>query len=253
MTDSAGLLRQRISQQEWAQRVNLAACYRLVALYGWDDLVFTHISARVPGTHDAFLVNRYGDLFEEVTASSLVKVDLAGEVLEGEGPVNPAGFIIHSAIHAARPDADCVIHLHSRAGVAVAAQEQGLLPISQVSLFPLAALAYHDYEGVALNPDERARLVADLGDRSFMLLRNHGTLALGSSIPDAFLGMYTLERACETQVLAQAGGGALRAVPAPILAGIRAQAREVTRGLGGSLAWPALLRRLNRLDPSYQH
>lgn len=253
MTEAAGLLRQRISEQEWAQRVNLAACYRLVALYGWDDLIFTHISARVPGTHDAFLVNRYGDLFEEVTASSLVKVDLEGRILEGEGPVNPAGFIIHSAVHAARPDVDCVIHLHSPAGVAVAAQEQGLLPISQVSLFPLSSMTTHDYEGVALNPEEQARLVADLGEGNFMLLRNHGTLAVGASIADAFLAMYTFERACESQVLAQAGGGALRQVPAPILARIRAQAREVTRGLGGSLAWPALLRRLNRLDPSYQH
>ncbi|MCC5861506.1 MAG: class II aldolase/adducin family protein [Gammaproteobacteria bacterium] len=250
---SAAALRQRISEQEWAQRVNLAACYRLVALYGWDDLVFTHISARVPGRHDAFLVNRYGDLFEEVTASSLVKVDLEGRILEGEGPVNPAGFIIHSAIHEARQDAECVIHLHSRAGVAVAAQAEGLLPISQISLFPLASLAYHDYEGVALNPEEKARLVADLGQCGAMLLRNHGTLALGPSIADAFLLMYTLERACETQVLAQAGGGALRHVPEPILAGIQAQAAEATGGLGGELAGPALLRRLNPLDPSYQH
>jgi len=253
MVQAGNGLRQRISEDEWAQRVNLAACYRLVALYGWDDLIFTHISARVPGRHDEFLINPYGHLFEEITASSLVKVDLDGRVLDGEGRVNEAGFVIHSAIHAARRDADCVLHLHSRAGAAVAAQEAGLLPVSQISLFALSSLAYHDYEGVALNPAEKARLVADLGTCNFMILRNHGTLALGATISDAFLAMYALERACETQVLAQAGGGALREVPAEILAGIRAQGAQVLQGLGGRLAWPALLRKLNRLDPSYQH
>ena len=253
MSQSATPLRQRISEEEWALRVNLAACYRLVALHGWDDLIFTHISARLPGSHDAFLVNPYGHMFEEITASSLVKVGLDGQVIEGDATVNPAGFTIHSAIHAARPDVECVIHLHTCAGVAVSAQEAGLLPISQFSLFPLASLAYHDYEGVALNEDEKPRLVADLGDHTVMILRNHGTLAVGASIADAFLAIYVLERACETQVAAQAGGGVLRQVPEPIVRGIRAQARQVTAGLGGKLAWPALLRRLNRLDPSYQH
>ncbi len=253
MTQAATALRQRISEEEWSLRVNLAACYRLVALYGWDDLIFTHISARLPGSHDAFLVNPYGHMFEEITASSLVKVGLDGQVIEGEASVNPAGFTIHSAIHAARPDVECVIHLHTCAGVAVSAQEAGLLPISQFALFPLASLGYHDYEGVALNDAEKPRLVADLGEHNVMILRNHGTLAVGASIADAFLAIYVLERACETQVAAQAGGGALRQVPEPIVRGIRAQARQVTAGLGGKLAWPALLRRLNRLDPSYQH
>jgi ribulose-5-phosphate 4-epimerase/fuculose-1-phosphate aldolase len=244
--------RRNIPDAEWRQRVDLAACYRLVALYGWDDLIFTHISARVPGTHDRFLVNRYGLLFEEITASSLVKVGIDGNVVDDDaGAINPAGFTIHSAVHEARPDAGCVVHLHTPAGVAVSAQERGLLPISQIALFPSAALAYHDYEGVALNPAEKQRLVADLGDRSFMILRNHGTLALGPTVADAFLNIYALERACATQVLAQAGGP-LRPVAQPIVDGIMAQAKAVTRGLGGQLAWPALLRKLDRLDPGFR-
>ncbi len=246
-------LREAVSQEEWRVRVDLAACYRLVALYGWDDLVFTHISARVPGPEEHFLINAYGLLFEEMTASSLVKVDLRGDkVMDSPYEINPAGFVIHSAVHEARPDVACVLHTHTEAGVAVSAQERGLLPISQVSLFPLASLGYHDYEGVALNPEEKPRLVADLGDRTSLILRNHGLLTVGSTIPDAFLAMYVLETACRTQLLAQSGGGALREIDPRIRAGIAAQAKAVTKGLGGQLAWPALLRKLDRLDSSYR-
>ncbi|MDH3553552.1 MAG: class II aldolase/adducin family protein, partial [Gammaproteobacteria bacterium] len=160
-------VRDQVSGKEWQLRVDLAACYRLIAMYGWDDLVFTHVSARVPGPDEHFLINAYGMLFEEMSASSLVKVDLAGEkVLDSAYPVNPAGFVIHSAIHAARHDVGCVLHTHSKAGVAVSAQADGLLPISQTSLFPYSSLAYHDYEGVALNDDEKPRLVADLGNNN---------------------------------------------------------------------------------------
>lgn len=245
--------RNSCSEAEWQTRIDLAACYRLVALYGWDDLIFTHISARVPGSHDHFLVNRYGLMFEEMTASSLVKVGLDGTVIDdAPDAINPAGFTIHSAVHEARPDAGCVIHLHTNAGVAVSAQEQGLLPISQTALFPLAQISYHDYEGVALNPDEKQRLVADLGRSNVMILRNHGTMALGPTVADAFLGIYTLERACMMQIMAQSGGGNLRHVAKPIVDGIMAQAKQVTKGMGGALAWPALLRKLDRIDASYR-
>jgi len=192
-------------------------------------------------------------LFDEVTASSLVKVDLDGNKVMTSGyEINPAGFTIHSAVHAAREDAQCVIHLHTEAGVAVSAQKDGLLPLSQNALFPLASLAYHDYEGIALREDEEARLVRDLGERSFMILRNHGTLTVGRSIADAFLFMFVLERACRIQLLAQSSGQALIAVAMPILEGIAAQAQAVTRGLSGQLAWPGLLRKLDRIDSSYR-
>src|SRR5687768_2898865 len=189
---------------EWEQRVNLAACYRLVAMYGWADLIFTHISARVPGPEHHFLINPYGMLFDEITASSLVKIDLSGAKVE-ESPydVNPAGFTIHSAIHAAREDAQCVLHVHSRNGVAVSAQKEGVLPISQQSMFVLASLGYHDYEGVALTDDEKPRLVHDLGDNNFLMLRNHGLLTVAETIPDAFLFMYLFESACSIQLRAQ--------------------------------------------------
>jgi ribulose-5-phosphate 4-epimerase/fuculose-1-phosphate aldolase len=246
-------VRRRVSAEEWQVRVDLAACYRLVAAYGWDDLVFTHLTARVPGPEHHFLINPYGMLFDEITASSLVKVDLAGNKV-GETPyeINPAGFTIHSAVHAARADAQCVIHLHTDAGVAVSAQREGLLPISQNALFPFASLAYHDYEGLALREDEKARLVRDLGERMFLILRSHGTLAVGASVADAFLRIYVLERACRIQLLAQSGGCELLRVPQPIVEGILAAAEQVTRGLGGQLAWPALLRRLDRTDPSFR-
>ena len=246
-------VRSQVSEAEWQVRTDLAACYRAIAMYGWDDLIFTHVSARVPGSENHFLINAYGLMFEEITASSLVKVDLAGEkVLESECNVNPAGFVIHSAVHEARADAGCVLHTHTRAGVAVSAQAEGLLPISQTSLFPYATLAYHSYEGVALNEAEKPRLVADLGDNNALILRNHGLLTTGATIADAFLLMYVLETACQIQVMAQSSGGELIQVPAPIIQGIQAQAAQVTRGLGGSLIWPGLLRKLDRRDPSFR-
>jgi ribulose-5-phosphate 4-epimerase/fuculose-1-phosphate aldolase len=246
-------VRESVSDEEWQARVDLAAAYRAVAMYGWDDLVFTHISARVPGPDHHFLINPYGMLFEEITASSLVKVDLDGNVVsETPFSINPAGFTIHSAVHAAREDARCVMHLHTLHGVAVSAQKGGLLPVSQQSLLPLASLGYHDYEGLALNDAEKPRLVADLGDKRFLILRNHGLLTVGATVADAFLAMYILENACRVQILAQSGGGELVPIPEPILAGMRAQAETVLRGLGGQLVWPGLLRKLDRADPSFR-
>ncbi|MGH8540084.1 MAG: class II aldolase/adducin family protein [Stenotrophobium sp.] len=246
-------VRNQVSPQEWEARVNLAAAYRLVAAYGWDDLVFTHISARVPGGEHHFLINPYGFMFEEITASSLVKVDLHGKkVMESPYNINPAGFTIHSAVHAAREDAQCVMHVHSLNGVAVSAQKNGLLPISQQSLFVLSSLAYHDYEGVALNEDEKPRLVRDLGEHNFLMLRNHGLLTAGATPADAFLFMYLFEASCMIQVRAQVGGGELIPIAQPILDGIQKAAKQVTRGLGGALAWPGLLRKLERMDPSYK-
>jgi ribulose-5-phosphate 4-epimerase/fuculose-1-phosphate aldolase len=246
-------IRNQVSPEEWQTRVDLAACYRLVAMYGWDDLVFTHISARVPGPDEHFLINAYGLLFEEMTASSLVKVDLKGNlVLDSPYIINPAGFTIHSAVHEARPDVSCVLHTHTRAGVAVSAQAAGLLPISQASLIPLISIGYHDYEGVALNPEEKPRLVADLGSHSNLILRNHGLLTAAATIPDAFLMMYILETACQTQLLAQSTGALLTTIDERILNGIAAQAEQVTKGLGGQLAWPGLLRKLDRRDPSFR-
>lgn len=246
-------VRDQVSDEEWQLRVDLAACYRIIAMHGWDDLVFTHISARVPGVEEHFLINAYGLMFEEMTASSLVKVDLSGEkVLDSPHPVNPAGFVIHSAIHEARPDVACVLHTHTKSGVAVSAQAAGLLPLSQISMFPLTSLAYHAYEGVALNDEEKPRLVADLGNKSAMILRNHGLLTVGSSIPDAFLMMYALETACQTQLLAQSGGSELVYVPQQIVDGIQAQAELVLKGLGGQIAWPGLLRKLDRRDSSFR-
>lgn len=240
------------SAEEWALRVDLAAAYRLVALFGWDDLVFTHLSARIPGPAHHFLINPYGHMFEEITASSLVKIDLHGnKVDDSPHPVNPAGFTIHSCVHAAREDAQCVMHIHSINGIAVSAQQQGLLPLSQQSTLVLSSLAYHDYEGLALNEDEKPRLVRDLGDKTFLMLRNHGLLTAARSIADAFLTLYIFEAACMIQVRALAGDRALTLVPQPIVDGMQAQAMQVTRGLGGALVWPGLLRRLQRLNPGY--
>ena len=245
-------VRAQCSPVEWQLRCDLAAAYRLVRMFGWDDLVFTHVSARIPGPEHHFLINPYGFMFEEITASSLVKVDLDGKPV-GETPyfINPAGFTIHSAIHAAREDAACVLHVHSLNGIAVSAQAGGVLPISQQSLFVLSSLGYHGYEGVALNPDEKPRLVNDLGSNNYLMLRNHGLLTVGSSIPDAFLFMYLFEATCMIQVRAQAGGGALIPIAQPLVDGIKAQAAAVTKGLGGALAWPGLLRRLARVNPGW--
>lgn len=245
-------VRDQVSHDEWQLRIDLAAAYRLVAHYGWDDLIFTHISARVPDSDHHFLVNPYGMLFEEITASSLVKVDLAGEkILDTPFDVNPAGFVIHSAIHEARENAHCVMHLHTNEGIAVSIQKDGLLPISQTSMFAVADMSYHDYEGVALNDDEKPRLVADLGSSNFMILRNHGTLTVGTTVGEAFLAMYILQRACEIQVLAQ-GGDELVGIPQPIVDAIGGQMTDVTLGQGGALAWPAMLRKLDRIDSSFR-
>jgi len=245
-------VRSQVSEAEWKLRVDLAACYRLVALYGWDDLIFTHISARVPGPEHHFLINPYGMTFDEITASSLVKIDHdARKVLDSPYEINPAGFTIHSTIHAAREDARCVLHTHSLNGVAVSAQKGGVLPLSQQSTFVLSSLAYHDYEGVALNPEEKPRLVRDLGDKSFFMLRNHGLITIGPTVPDAFLLMYLFEAACMIQVRAQASSDLLM-IDQKIVDGATAMARAAMRGAGGALAWPALLRKLDRIDQSFR-
>lgn len=253
MNDLAPQLRGTVSAEEWQLRVDLAACYRLVALFGWDDLIFTHISARMPGPEHHFLINPYGMTFDEITASSLVKVDLHGnKVADSPYSINPAGFTIHSAVHAARDDAQCVLHVHSVNGVAVSAQDAGLLPLSQHSMLVLTSLAYHDYEGLALNEDEKPRLVRDLADKRFLMLRNHGLLTVGRSVAEAFVAMYFFEAACMMQVRAQSGGGKLRLISQSIVDGAPAQWERVTHGAGGGLAWPALLRRLDRRNPGYR-
>lgn len=245
--------RDLVSKEEWQLRVDLAAAYRLVALYGWDDLVFTHISARIPGDEHHFLINPYGMMFEEITASSLVRVDQdANKINPDDFDINPAGFTIHSAIHEIRDDAACVMHLHTTDGIAVSAQQDGLMPLSQQSLFALASLSYHDYEGVALREDEKARLQKDLGNANFMILRNHGLLTTGRSIPDAFLAMYILQTSCQIQIRALSGSRPLTPIPAGIVDTIKQQANQVTKGLGGKLAWPGLLRKLDRIDASFR-
>lgn len=250
----AGDVRDQVSAAEWSQRVELAACYRMIAHLGWDDLVFTHISARVPGAEAHFLLNPYGMMFEEVTASSLVKVDLDGnKVLPSPHDIIPAGFVIHSAVHAARADAHCVMHLHTPEGVAVSAQKDGLLPVSQTALYVLPSLGRHPYEGVAINDEEKPRLQADLGRNRFLLLDNHGLLTTGRTVGEAFLSMFTFQRACEVQLLAQSGGAALVAVSPDIIKGIAAQAKQTLGDGGANRAWPAIMRKMDRLDPSYRH
>lgn len=245
-------LQGKVSDEEWKARVDLAALYRLVALHGWDDMIYTHISARIPGPEHHFLINPYGLFFDEITASSLVKIDLEGQVLQ-ETPyfINPAGFTIHSAVHAAREDALFVMHLHTDQGVAVAAQKDGLLPISQNALAVMGQLAYHDYEGIALNLDERERLVADLGDKSLMLLRNHGTLAVGSTAASCWTSMFFLERACKQQVMAlSAGRENVLIAPEAAQDAVRGQTAGGV-GMTGALGWPGCLRQLDRNLPGY--
>jgi ribulose-5-phosphate 4-epimerase/fuculose-1-phosphate aldolase len=245
-------VKQQVPAEEWQLRVDLAAAYRLVAMYGWDDLVFTHISARVPGPEHHFLINPYGMMFEEITASSLVKIDLKGDkVADSPYPVNPAGFTIHSAIHQAREDAQCVMHTHSLNGVAVSTQRDGILPLSQQASLVLSSLAYHDYEGIALNEDEKPRLVANLADNTFLMLRNHGLLTVGANPADAFLAMYLLEATCMIQVRALAGNRELSLIAPSIIKANKEAGKIVTRGLFGGLAWPGLLRKLDRLNPGY--
>ena len=246
-----------VAESEAAIRVNLAACYRLVAHYGWDDLVFTHISARIPGPEHHFLINPYGFMFDEITASSLVKIDMKGEKVGASPyPVNPAGFTIHSAVHEVREDAGCVMHLHTPDGTAVSTSKEGLLPLNQTAQLVLSDLAYHDYEGVALDLDERPRLQRDLGQKNLMLLHNHGTLTVGRSCAEAFLRMYFLERSCTMQVRTRMLGAAAADYPtAP-------EVIEKNAALGRSggmsalaeqLVWPALLRKLDRIDRSFRN
>jgi len=250
---SGDAIKLKVSEEEWQTRVDLAACYNIVAHYGWDDLIFTHISARIPGPEHHFLINPYGMMFDEISASSLVKVDIDGnKVSESDYDINPAGFTIHGAIHASRENALCVLHLHTNEGVAVSAQKTGLLPLSQQSLFPLTNLGYHNYEGVALRDDEKPRLVSDLGANNFMILRNHGLLTCAESIADAFIYMYVLQRACEIQLLAQSGGADLVEVHPKIIEGMQAAVEQVTKSAGGMLAWPGILRKLDRLNAPYK-
>lgn len=247
-------VRDRVSAEEWQLRVDLAAAYRLVALYGWDDLIFTHLSARIPGPEHHFLINPYNLMFEEMTASALVKIDLNGDQVDGDpAAVNKAGFVIHSAIHAARDDAQAVMHLHTPYGQAVSAMAEGLLPHTQTAMIAHHDVAYHDYEGIATELEERERLVEDLGTKNLMILRNHGTLAVGASVAQCFLRLYFIERACEAQVhMLAAGRNGLNTPPQ----GVERKVEEQSSGAGMAmlaqgLAWPALLRKLDRHNPGY--
>ncbi len=245
-------VKSRCSPEEWKARVELAALYRLVALYGWDDMIFTHISARVPGPEHHFLINPYGYFFDEITASSLVKVDLDGNIVEPtEYMINPAGFTIHSAIHAAREDAKFVLHVHTDAGIAVAATKEGLLPISQHALIVLPNLAYHDYEGIALDLGERERLVQDIGNKNALMLWNHGTLSVGETAAQCWMTIFYLERACAIQVMASAQGREhIRLAPDDAIETVKQQ-QAMASGIGAMLAWPGCLRKLDRESPGY--
>lgn len=246
-------IRETVSDAEWRARVNLAATYRLVAHYGWDDLIYTHISLRVPGEDDHFLINPYGMTFDEITASSLVKIDLDGRiVMPSSYKFNPPAFTIHSAMHMTGPDARCVIHTHSDDGVAVSAQSCGLLPLTQKAMVVLPDLAYHDYAGVALDLDERETLIRDIGDKHCLILRNHGLLTIGTTCADAFHRLYFLERACTFQIRALAGG-VKPVIPAPHLLATAAAQGKLHTSVGiGNLDWPALLRTLDRKDRSFR-
>ena len=246
-------MRDKVGAEEWKIRVDLAAAYRLVAYYGWDDLIFTHLSARVPGPEHHFLLNPYQLMFEEITASSLVKVDMNGNPVEPTPfMTNAAGFTIHSALHMAREDAQAVIHLHTTSGQAVAAQTEGLMPLTQTAMLVREEIAYHEYEGVAVDLDERERIIADLGDKNAMILRNHGTLTVGETVGEAFLKMYFLERACEAQVKALSAGPDHVANPPQGSPEVAAQQGKASLKMGANLlAWPALLRKAYRLDPSF--
>ena len=245
-------LKNKVSEEEWRIRVDLAACYRLVADMGWGDLIYTHISAKVPDTK-YYLVNAFGLAFEEVTASNLVKVDLAGNIIDDTPyKINPAGFTIHSAIHEARSDAHCILHLHTKATIAIASCKGGLKPWSQYSLFSLPSLSYHGYEGLAVEDDERQRLQSDLGDTNHMLLHNHGGLTVGPSVGEAFMRFYDLQRACEVQLELMQVNADVIEIPEPIVNNIYNQASKVHSGeTGGQKAWPAMLRKAYRLDPGF--
>jgi ribulose-5-phosphate 4-epimerase/fuculose-1-phosphate aldolase len=244
---------ERISREEWDVRVQLAACYRLVHMAGWTDLVFTHISARAPGNEEHFLLNPFGYAFDEVSASNLVRIDLEGNVVDGSAArIHKAGFVIHSAVHGARADAGCVIHTHSIAGMAVSMLKDGLLPLSQHAQLFYDRLGYHDYEGLALELDERQRLVRDLGPHPAMILRNHGLLVVGNNVPEAFSILHHLEKACQAQLAAQATGAALNIPPESVSRKTAAQGFGSEGAPFGEVEWPAMLRRLDRVDPSYK-
>jgi ribulose-5-phosphate 4-epimerase/fuculose-1-phosphate aldolase len=246
-------VRSQVTEAEWQVRLDLAAAYRLVAQFGWDDLVFTHISARVPNSDHHFLINPYGMLFEEITASSLVKVDLEGEILLDTGyPVNAAGFTIHSAVHMAREDAGCVLHLHTVDGTAVATSKQGLLPLNQTAQLVIGDLAYHDYEGVAFDHEERPRLQKDLGTANLMLLRNHGTLTVGQTVGAAFTRMHFLERACSMQVATLSSAKELYPSAPEVIAKNEAISKMGVAAASEGLVWPALLRKLDRVSPGFR-
>ena len=259
MTDAAPLdhldipsLEGKCSPEEWAIRVDLAAAYRMVAHYGWDDLIFTHLSARIPGPEHHFLLNPYQLMFEEVTASSLVKVDVDGNAVDATPFItNPAGFTIHSAIHMARDDAHAVMHVHTPAGQAVSAHQDGLLPLTQTAMLIRSELAFHDYEGVATDLDERERLVADLGDKGGMILRNHGTLAVGGNVGECFVRLYFIERACQAQIMALSAGSAVSHPPQGTPERAAEQGSAGLKVAANLLAWPALLRKAYRLDPGF--
>ncbi|TNE37915.1 MAG: class II aldolase/adducin family protein [Alphaproteobacteria bacterium] len=251
ITKTVPNLKGKVSEEEWEQRVNLAACYQLVAHYGMSDMIFTHISARVPGTTNQFLINPYGLFFDEISASSLVKVDIDGNVLsETPYKINPAGYTIHSAVHGACHEVDCVLHTHTTAGMAVAAQKQGLLPISQHSMMFYGRLAYHGYEGVALDLDERERLVRDLGDGIAMILRNHGLLTVGGTVSEAFRRIFYLEKSCEAQVKALAGDSELILPPKEVCEHAASQFKPF--GTKTTLEWPGLLRILDRKGSNFR-
>ena len=239
-----------VSKEEWETRQDLAAFYRTIPYFGWDDLIFTHISAKVPGTDDEFLINPYGFLFDEITASNLVKVNLKGKILSDTNNfINPAGFTIHSAIHESRDDAHCIVHLHSNDGVAVASLKDGLLPLSQTGMLVRSQIAYHDYEGVALFEEEKERLVKDLGEARLMILRNHGTLALGKNVAEAFTNIYFLEKACSYQVRALSGNLELNYPSEESIETTRQQGEG--REMAAALLWPAVKRKMERLDSSF--
>lgn len=246
-------LRTQVSQIEWQTRVELAACYRLIVMHGWDDLIYTHISARIPGTED-LLINAFGLSFEEVSASNLVKIDIDGNIIDPNSAftINPAGFTIHSAVHHARPDDQCALHLHNSDAIAVASTQNGLLPYSQYAAFALASMSYHNYEGLAVDHEEIKRLQQNLGNANFMLLRNHGALTMGKTIGDAFMHMYDLLQACEIQVKLQHSRDNIICVNPQVIEGIKAQANIVHTGLtGGQKAWPAMVRRVKRAYPNF--
>jgi ribulose-5-phosphate 4-epimerase/fuculose-1-phosphate aldolase len=245
---------QDIREEEWQIRRDLAACYRLVALFGWDDLIATHLSAKIPGPEETFLINPIGHMFDEITASCLVKVNGAGEILQDTPhSINRAGFVIHSTVHEARPEAECVMHLHSRDGVAVSALEDGLLPLNQSAMVVAPHVAYHEYEGVAVNDEERARLAADLGDKRLMILRNHGTLSVAESVAEAFFQIYMLEWACTVQVRSLGMSQPLHAATQDsiVATGALMDAKEDAASFATNLVWPALLRKLDRVNPGY--